>query len=278
VAIGFGANLEQGVVILLLFLIAYDFMLLLKIYKITTQHWFLIISHIIVIFDFLYILLCPGNRLRAVSEEATWFPEFGTLTVIRKCELGMSSTLYHFIFNIEPIFLIFSCCLMLIVFEIEKGIVFRTFAIIPFFINISFTVFKSDLYALFPIFTYFDNIMSNIGIWDQNNPISIVCWLLMIVVIISIIFALCVICKRYLKVGVCSFISIVLGFASRCMMGFSPTIWVSSDRTYIFIYFSFIIAIVYLLDVMENKNIRNTIISISTVLALLSGSYLWLCI
>ena len=118
--------------------------------------------------------------------------------------------------------------------------------------------------------------MSDTGIWDPDNPSSIGCWLIMLGVVVCIIISCYAIYKKSPATGASIFIAIILGFASRCMMGFSPTIWISSDRTYIFLYFSFIISIVYILNFMNNTKTRNTLISIFTVIGFLSGLHLWL--
>ena len=269
----FGANLEQGVAILFGFLIAYDLICLRENIRITSL---LKISHIVIIVDFLYIVLCPGNRMRAISEEASSFPEFATLSLFDKCELGMSSTLYHFIFNLEPLFLMFVLCLLIAVFELKKDVIFRTIAVVPLFISTVFCVFGNELYAIFPGFAGLKGVMSDTGVWDFDNPASIGCWLIMLVVVICIILSLYAIYEKSPATGVSIFVTIMLGFASRSLMGFSPTIWVSSDRTYIFLYFSFIISIVYLLNMISSVKSRNTLISIFTVIGFLSGLHLWM--
>ena len=146
IALLFSANLEQGVMILLGFLIVYDLIYFIKKVRINV---FFKISHVIVILDFLYIVLCPGNRQRSISEESN-FPQFAELSVLDKCEMGMSSTLYHFIYNLEPLFLIFALCLLMAVFELKKDIIFRTIAAVPLFVSTVFCIFKSELYVIFP--------------------------------------------------------------------------------------------------------------------------------
>jgi len=39
---------------------------------------------------------------------------------------------------------------------------------------------------------------------------------------------------------------ILIGFATRVVIGFSPTVWASSLRTFIVLYFALIICIIYL--------------------------------
>lgn len=269
----FGANLEQGVVILFGFLIAFDWICVKNNIRMSRL---LKVSHIVIFVNFLYIVLCPGNRLRAISEELSNFPEFATLSLFDKFELGMSSTLYQFIFNLEPLFFMFALCLLIAVFELKKDIIVRTIAIVPLLINIGFCIFRDELYAIFPWFTSFEGVMSNTGLWDFDNPASIGCWLIMFVVVLCIIMSLYTIYEKSPVGGTSIFIALMLGFASRCMMGFSPTIWASSDRTYIFLYFSFIISIVYLLNIIDSNRARNTLISIFIVIGFLSGLHLWM--
>lgn len=50
----------------------------------------ILIMLFIIFLGFLNVLLCPGNHLRYSSEIKTWFPDYYTLTLINKIDLGIS--------------------------------------------------------------------------------------------------------------------------------------------------------------------------------------------
>lgn len=54
-------------------------------------------------------------------------------------------------------------------------------------------------------------------------------------------FSIYICFKGRFKGLLCIYILLLLGFASRIAMGFSPIIWASNDRTFIYMYFSVII-------------------------------------
>lgn len=264
----FATNVEQGVVIFLLFLVGCD------LFGITHKKWskFLCLANVYTVVELVYIVLSPGNAQRAISE-ASSFPEFITLSFIEKCGLGISSTLYYFIFSFRPLFILFVISLMFMIFSEKKNCIFRTIAMIPFFVSVAFGVFKKEIYAIYPWLADFENAMTITGV-DGKQTVGKACWFVLGLVVISIVICICVVIKEEFEAGIGIISSIALGFASRCMMGFSPTIWISSDRTYIFLYFSFIISIIYLLKVMKNLQMRNTLISTTIILGIMSSLHL----
>ena len=54
----------------------------------------------------LYILSCPGNRLRPVSDARYWMPEFFELTVVDRLRMGVLSSYMHFVSLPSPVFFI----------------------------------------------------------------------------------------------------------------------------------------------------------------------------
>lgn len=61
----------------------------------------------------LYILGCPGNRLRPVSDARDWMPEYFELTLLDKLRMGVLSSYMHFVSMPSPVFFIFNLVLYL---------------------------------------------------------------------------------------------------------------------------------------------------------------------
>ena len=58
----------------------------------------------IVILELLWALFCPGNRGRSLAEEGRWFADFSTLSVVKKMELGFSTTMKEYLLDFNFIF------------------------------------------------------------------------------------------------------------------------------------------------------------------------------
>lgn len=264
-----GANTEQGLVIIVSYLAVYTIICFIN----RKMPRYILISGVMVLIEACYIIFSPGNERRSLSDNQT-FPEIANLSFGNKCELGLSSTLFHFIFTPRILFLIFTLLLIVIMFEIKKNVIYRCFATIPFFTGIVFGFFETELYSLFPWLFGVENTMLTTGVWDIQNPKSIICWLIMLIVVMCILISIVGIISEFPKEGMSILIAIGIGFASRCMMGFSATIWASGDRTYIYLYFAFVIACMYIMKVLSKEK-REKINCLVIPLAGLSVLHLW---
>lgn len=61
----------------------------------------------------LYILSCPGNRLRPASDAKDWMPEYFELTFFDKLRMGVLSSYIHFVSLPSPVFFIFNLVIYL---------------------------------------------------------------------------------------------------------------------------------------------------------------------
>lgn len=187
----------------------------------------------------IFILTCPGNSARTVSEIGRWFPEFAGLSLFQKLEIGYSSSLYEFLMKRNPIFLAF-CALLAVVGVKHKRISVRVASCIPLGAHLVFGQLPGVFGQVIPHIVGLNGKMTQFGTGFQlTSPTTWLPDIVLTVVVACILIALFfAIEDRILAAFSC--VLFLVGFASRVVMGFSPTVWASSTRTFIFMYFSLI--------------------------------------
>ena len=244
----FAGNLEAMNIILLgisALMVVYSF--------INNRINYYLISQLVVVFLMLvFILSHSGNAVRQAHEIATWYPDFEAYGLLERIQLGYTSSLAHFMATPNVVFFGFAIILYLVVRLKYSRTLLRIIAAVPLvgyvlslLVNLGFS-YNPDLY--YWISSVF-RISSGVVLITADNFTQILYYIPLFVY--SICF-LCVLIAIYLcfkkdRFKAIFYVSLIgLGFLSRAIMGFSPTIWASSYRTFIFFYFSFIICIIVL--------------------------------
>ena len=273
VCILYGANTEQGTAILFgvyVVAIGYDMIVKKNISKtIMAQMGILLL-------EMIYILTCPGNPARIAYETAHLFPEYAELGLLRKVEMGITSAMYHFLLIENIVFALFTFVLWQVSRQFAKKDWERVVCAIPFALSMCFSMGSSLFYRWFPKLEYFRTSLTKFGTLFRDKPESLLPCLVYAVAVIAILWSLYFICREHwLHAGIV-FTMLGLGFGSRMMLGFSASIWASSDRTYIFMYVAFILSSLLLMTIMRNQRIKQAIYYVSIMTA--SCSYLSLLI
>ena len=219
IALLFAANLEQGFAILLgtyFFYIIYCFINKRKI------SFFVILNIVLIIASGTYIFTCPGNWVRKKQEIKNWFPDFGTLSFFRKIEIGISSTVYPILFKNNVPMLFLSSTLLIIINTFKNSLV------------------KASTMIIF-VMTLVFGVLGKYGILSLSNLKSFVPYIMFLIEFITLLIIILFLIKDNRK-NIDIFIILLIGFGSRFMLCFSPTVWVSGNRTALFFYFSMIIA------------------------------------
>ncbi|AOO74927.1 hypothetical protein LCW_02005 [Latilactobacillus curvatus] len=207
---------------------------------------------VVTVLSLIMIALAPGNSVRKVKE-IHWLPLFPTLSPFKKIELGISSTLGHFFFSFDVLATIL--VILLFAFYInQKGRykIPRTVFYIPVLFSVIFW-FKDTLIG--KIYPGLKKMGGAVTIYGTDislaNLQSILPDLLLIVV--SCIVLLGIFSSGNSKRMWLVMVAMLLGLISRIMMGFSPTIWASGERTFLFLYEALIFGCFYLYDQIEKK-------------------------
>ena len=271
----FGCNQEQ--VCALMCLVHGFFTILLIARDKTKVSKFWILQTLIVLISLLVIIYCPGNAVRTTSEIATAYPDFESLTLIDKLGLGVTSTVTELIANANVVFVVFTLVLAVMVCNLYKDNLVRGVSLIPFMSVIVFGVGKDIFTRMFPYFDMYRNIIT------QNRPMvsagnfteltNFVPIIMSFAILGFIVLCLLLIFKK-LKNNLATFIFIV-GFGTRCAMAFSPTIFASTNRTFVFMEFAMIICTLLLIqeymkkDDKQQRKVQNKLVAITKIAGVL---------
>ena len=249
----FGCNQEQVCALMTLVHLFFTILLIARDKTKISKFW--ILQTIIVILSLVIIVICPGNTVRKTSEIGSAYPDFGALSLLDKLTLGVTSTVTELIANANIVFLVFAITITVLVFNLYKDKLIRAVSLVPLLSILSFSVLKDIITRIFPYFDMFRNIIiqnkpmvsaDNFTILTNSLPI-----VLSFLILGSIVLCLLLIFKK-LKNSLATFVFIV-GFGTRCAMAFSPTIFASTNRTFIFMEFAMIICTLLMIQEFMKK-------------------------
>lgn len=260
----FACNQEQMCAVVLSFYIIFDIYL----YKKGKLNKFLIIQTLISLISIIFILTCPGNNERSIIETTSWYPSYENFNILKKISLGIISTFYFLNYRFNFVVLVLLLLFPIISVLNKTKIINKIISLIPITIYIlsSLSVLNFDIHIvnLFDKIKIFKDPVFDIYL-NKNLIFSLsISILFFITILINIIFVF----KSNEKV----LISLIYlaGLATRFIMSFSPTIYASSMRTFIFLDFSLIIIIYLLLEKLKyNKKIYNIILILILMLGIL---------
>ena len=214
--------------------------------------WFAILQTVISFASLIFILTCPGNSVRTTEEILDWFPQFAHLSLLRKIELGYSSSMNHIMMQPSLVFTLFCVFLLMAVFANSTKTLPRILASVPLAASLLFGFLSPVTSLFFPDLLSICGQMSDIGSGIQlASPLTwipdIVFTVTLLCVLISLLYAF-----QKKELALLSCFLILLGLASRVVMGFSPTIWASASRTFTFMFFAFIAVSILLFSSLKN--------------------------
>lgn len=251
-ALIFAGNHEQSSSILVCFYIIFTIIMIVRDKKIKP---YMIIQTIIAIVSIVFILTCPGNYVRQ-TEEAYRFIDFEMLTFLEKFVLGFTSTFGQIIANQDIVYTLLTSLLAIYVFSNYKEKLYRTVALIPVLSILVFGHLSSIMFGIFPNLEIFHELLTAkdvlLHIENCNNFYYTFPIIFTFMNFICVGMSILLLTKKY-KNNIAVLIYLA-GLASKVIMGFSPTVFVSKTRTMIFFDFAMII-ISYLIwqELKKNK-------------------------
>ncbi len=274
-ALIFAANQEQSGALILGFYLVFTVLMLFR--KDKKVRVFMFVQTILAILSIVFILTCPGNSIRQI-EELYRFKGYEMLSFIEKFVLGITSTFGNIISKQNPSYILLTSLIVLYVFLNYKEKLYRIVACIPLISVLLLGPFMQVLDGIFPYLSVFEELVTKhdvlLTVENCNNIYNTFPIIFAFGNFICIVMSLLLIFKN-LKNNVAILIFLA-GLASRIVIAFSPTVFVSKTRTMIFFDFS-MIAISYIIweklsDKIENEkqekimNVTNTIIKFSAVI------------
>lgn len=226
----YGTNAEQFcIVILILYLAAIIYLFTKK-----RSSGILWINFALTAINFIAALACPGNKVRSASEEINWFPTYRMLDFIDKADIGISTTLKWIFVDGGILILVMCIVLAFFIWQKYKEPLFRFVSVIPVIVSIGLGPLRDFFTALFPDAAF---LMNDIDYYGAFNVQSLGRGVGTLQFAIFLLIAACV-CAEIILLNdtiegfLTDILLIVMGVASRCAMGFSPTVYASSTRTY----------------------------------------------
>ncbi len=217
--------------------------------------WFVLFETLISLASLIFILTCPGNNNRTIQEIATFFPTFADVSFLRKVEMGYLSAMYEFIMQPNLVFALFCAVIVAAVFIYNKKAIYRLIAVIPFVISLVMIIFSNLLTPLLPNAQDLIDQMSETGFGTDTLLLD----LFVTAVGICILISLWAVFRDKLKSSFLIYL-VLLGLATRWVIGFSPTIWASGNRTCTFMYFALITVSVILFKIIAETDSNNKFI------------------
>lgn len=250
----YGANMEQMCAVIL----AVDFFAILYFLyekRAVALWWHVIVCEIIAAAEFIFIMTCPGNGARKSQEIINWMPNFDSLDLIDKFSMGFVDTMHHLISSGNLLFLLFTLLLAILVFLKSSRTEYRCMAVLPVFWNVLLVFFPGTMENYFPTLSKLMKKNAYINGTNYQLTKNYVPMLLYLLIIGCILSSLIVICQTWAELAAQT-IFLALGLATRVIMGFTPTIYVSQERTFLYLYMILGISAVWL--VIRNLTLLKT--------------------
>ena len=271
----FASNQEQAGALILGFYLVFTIVMLFR--KEKKAKFYMFFQTLLALISIIFILTCPGNSVRQ-AEELYRFKGYEMLSFVEKFVLGFTSTFGNIISKQNPVYVLLTSLIVLYVFLNYKEKLYRVVVSIPLISVLLLGPFMPMLDGMFPYLSVFEELVTKqdilLTVENCNNIYNAFPIIFAFGNFICIAMSILLIFKN-LKNNAAILIFLA-GLASRIIIAFSPTVFVSKTRTMIFFDFS-MIAISYMIweklsSKIENEkqekimNIVNTIIKFSAVI------------
>lgn len=252
----FAGNLEQCLVVLLVIYSAFFCYFFIK----KKLQWVFLVQCVTLLASFVFILTAPGNGARAQTESIVRFKDFEMLSLLDKLDLGFASTMQKIMFTGNAVFLIFIILLAVYIVSNYQSKFYRVIGIIPLSVGLIVGYAKPWLIA------EYNNISNLVGAVPPNGMITVDNYLSLfpyVKIAIFLFTGISIVIGLYLVFGntyKTIFAEALLfgGIASRVILGFSPSMWVSGDRTYLFLYFCLLMISLMIINQIKEDNLKKS--------------------
>lgn len=259
----YGANQEQGAALLLGFYLL--FFCYFKYIKIPTK---VLVPHLLITVISLAIhLICPGNSIRSDITKTVEFPEFEQLSLFTKVEMAYTSSLYEFVMESNSVSVLF-CVIFLLLAFVKKDKKSIGCFVVPLSIYCIFNHFSEVLSPVLPWIVGVKEAMTETG----TNPSFLDFVSVLPIMIVTLWFGFLLLGLYFISgnkmLGLLQVMIMLAGLASRMIMGASPSIWLSGERTFIFMYFCVIVTGLYGYVALECTNHKKSLKAVHILLAI----------
>ena len=245
-------NMEQTCITFVALLFFIEIFSIIK-KKNKKKDWYIIVLFAIAIIELIFIAKCPGNSVRYNSEIKARYNNYANYGLKEKIYLGIIPTASE-ILNQKIIFTVFALLLMIYTFCKSKNKILRTLSVIDFSFFLLMGTFSNLTKTIYQNSSKFFEIINSQDIYGNSIALpNLICLAIILFVSLSLIYLLYEVFDHKLEYP----LILIVGFASRIMMGFSPTIFASCSRTAIILYFSaLVLSLIIYRELYNDKNIK----------------------
>ncbi len=197
-----------------------------------------------------------GDNSRMVREIGRYFPEYATLNIFEKLELGFSSTFYCMTMKLSfasAAFIAFSGFLMFVAFKRSKSLVARILSVFPCVFAVVFSVISVTPLGKTDFIEFFTGGMQNYKMNKAVYSFEIVPDIIFLIIAVCVLITVAILLEDKLEI-LKAFLLLGTGLGTRLIMGFSPTVWASGYRTFAIFIITMIIVAVMIADKYFNKS------------------------
>ena len=213
---------------------------------------FWLLQMAIAVGNLIFALTCPGNFIRKQEEIGRWLKDFAQWTVVDKLVMGVNTTM-HSLFDGNLVFAVFLFVLLINCFFYKKSdIKIRTVGMIPVVFLLSRTILKPIIARYFPLYNWIFDVNDKVNSMNYNKACMYFPFALYMIMIVAIVWIL-LNTMMNLRTGIKFVVLFASALLTRVAMGFSPTLYASKNRTFIFVEFTIIFLIVCIYSENEQK-------------------------
>ena len=242
---------------------------------------FIYVQVLITILSIIFILTTPGNAIRKLDETVGYFPDYYSLSIIEKFSTGITATIGEMIANYSITFAVFTGIIAVYVYTNYKDKFVKAIGLVPFVFTMIFSYLNAVTNNIYVIKLIRENfLVEKVLIIPQNfNYIGSYINLIISLIIIVSIFANLLLIFKNIKRSI-AFYVFGVGLVTRLTLAFSPTIFISQNRTFIIMEIADLICTILIWQEFEKtadkklkSKIYNTIVFLAIVEYLISLSF-----
>lgn len=231
-----------------------------NLYKHKKLNKFIIVQTLLSLAGLIFTFACPGNGVRAIENMDYWYPSYSNFTIMHKSFLGVVTTFLFMTKQINLIVFITSLIIPYLTFKRDDKFIFKFISILPIFIILFICMCPNVTLKFFPELAKFFKPFSLF--LEPQDKISFNVYNLALLGFSFLFFAslfTSIINLSDKKNRILVFFILMAGFASRFIMGFTPSVYASDMRTFIFFDFSIVISLILIIldniKIIKNKNV-----------------------
>lgn len=227
------------------------------------------------------ILRCPGNGIRSMQEVEGRMPEFAYFSVWEKIYMGAANIERIFVAQVNSIFLIVSAVLAVLVGLKTKNLIKTLLSSVPVFCILGYALIRTG----HPWYEKIFIIPKQTAEWNFKDPANWFPVIFLIVTVAGMSYALFCLMREKLETYFYTIAILGVGLASGIVMGFSPTIYASADRPYIYLYFILMAVCLFCIRQMRGQIRKEVPVLVLNMSAVILGLFcmvniaetLWMC-